>query len=302
MSATCPRCGAAAAPALRAGDHNRAVTAELFEYWRCGRCGVLWLPAVPDDLPAYYPDDYHPSIADGRLEPAADAEQERVALVREHVEPGPLVEIGPSRGAFAVAAMRAGFDVTALEMDAACCRDLERRGVRAINTAAPQDALPALAPSVAAVMWHVIEHLPDPWAVLRAVAANLRPGGVLALATPNPQSLQFRLFGARWVHLDAPRHLTLIPLRALCEEAAALGLRLARATCADGFGRALNRLGWERSGLRAPALRPNPPLAFTRGAALAWLLGSWEARGLRGSAYTAVFVKDGGGALAGGGG
>ncbi|HVL30831.1 MAG TPA: class I SAM-dependent methyltransferase [Solirubrobacteraceae bacterium] len=292
---TCPRCGGAASFALRAADRNRTVTNERFDYWRCGGCAVLWLPEVPADLGRYYPPDYHPSIAPHDLEAAIAAESSRVELLTRRVEPGQLVEIGPSQGVFARAAARAGFDVVALEMDADCCRRLERAGMRAINTAAPQDELAQLAPSRAAVLWHVVEHLPEPWAVLRALAANLEPGGVLALATPNPDAVQFRIFGARWVHLDAPRHLTLIPFAALRDEAQRLGLRLVAATASDDVGRQLNRLGWERSWLRPPALRPQVRFAHTVGAALTRMLGAWESRGLRGAAYTAVFVKQAGG-------
>lgn len=292
MTPTCSRCGGAASFALRAVDRNRMVSDEAFDYWRCRACAVLWLPDVPDDLGAYYPPDYHPSIAPEDLETAIAAEASRVELVTSHVEPGQLVEIGPSQGTFARAAARADFDVIAIEMDADSCRRLEAVGVRAINSAQPQDELPALGPSRATVLWHVIEHLPDPWAVLRAISDNLEPGGVLALATPNPDAFQFRLLGARWVHLDAPRHLTLIPLAALRDEAARLGLRLVSATASDRVGLLVNRLGWERSFLRPPAMRPDPRLAYTIGRIFRRTLGPWEARGLRGAAYTVVFVKD----------
>lgn len=293
MPPNCPRCGGAAFLALRATDRNRRVTREPFDYWRCNVCCVLWLPDVPADLGAYYPPDYHESIAPEDVEAAIAADAPRIDLLRRHVEPGRLVEIGPSQGIFARAAARAGFDVTAMEMDADCCRELDALGLRAINTAAPQDELPALPPSRAVVMWHVVEHLPDPWAVLRAIAANLEPGGVLALGTPNPDSFQFRLLGGRWVQLDAPRHLTLIPPAALCDEAAQLGLALAEATWTDPTGLALNRLGWERSLLPPPTLRRDPRLAYAVGRVLRRAFADWEARGRRGSAYTAVFVKRG---------
>lgn len=293
MAPTCPRCDGRASFALRASDRNRRVTRAHFEYWRCEACAVLWLPDVPDDLAAYYPPDYHTSITPDDWERAIEGERPRLDLIGGRVEPGQLVEIGPSQGIFALAAARAGFDVVAIEMDRDCCDELERKGLRTINTATPQDELPGLGPSRAIVMWHVIEHLPDPWGLLRAAAANLEPGGVLALAAPNPDAFQFRLFGARWVHLDAPRHLTLIPLAALCDEAAGLGLRLVGATASDPVGLALNRLGWERSPMPAPALDADPRVTYLVGRACLSLVGAWEARGLRGSAYTAVFVKQG---------
>jgi 2-polyprenyl-3-methyl-5-hydroxy-6-metoxy-1,4-benzoquinol methylase len=290
----CPRCGGASAHAHDAVDRNRCVGNERFEYRRCTACGVLWLLNPPEELSAYYPDDYHEFLRGEALAAAAAEEAPRLGLITRHVSGGRLVEIGPSQGVFAYAAKQAGFDVVGLEMDAACCRHLETKvGITAVNTADPAEALRGLPPSRATVMWHVIEHLENTWEVVRAIADNLEPGGVLALATPNPDSLQFRLFRSRWVHLDAPRHVTLIPLAALDDETAKLGLRRVSVTTTDPIGLQLNRMGWQRSPLQPPALRPSPRFAYTLGTVLTPALRRWEERGMNGATYTAVFQKDG---------
>src|SRR5439155_4599400 len=129
-----------------------------------------------------------------------------------------LIEIGAGTGAFAVTAEAAGFDVTAIEMSEQCCRYLtEREGIEAICTDRPLDALSSLAPARAIVLWHVMEHLPNPAEVLERVAERLEPEGVLAIAVPNARSLQFRLLRSRWAHLDAPRHLSLTPADAVVQ-------------------------------------------------------------------------------------
>jgi 2-polyprenyl-3-methyl-5-hydroxy-6-metoxy-1,4-benzoquinol methylase len=69
---------------------------------------------------------------------------------------------------------------------------------------------------------HVVEHLFDPLATLRACLALLKPGGRLVVATPNLASLGHARFGEHWLHLDPPRHLQLFEtsnLRELAERA-----------------------------------------------------------------------------------
>lgn len=291
--AVCPCCRSeASSPAFAVHDLNRLTSREPFAYRRCDVCATLWLQNVPAEIAAHYPSDYHDFPAGAELEAAVRAEDSRLALITKHVSGGRLVEIGPSQGIFSLAASRAGFDVTALEMDARCCTHLQDTlGLRAINTAEPAQALAGLPPSRAIVMWHVIEHVPDPGALVASIAANLEPGGVLAVATPNPLGLQARLFGRLWLHVDAPRHLTLIPLPALADMLERHGLHQEDATTVDPVGLHLSQMGWELSLVGEPRLMRN-------GARFAWTyrkigasLGPIERRGLRGAAYTAVFRK-----------
>jgi len=293
--AACPCCsGTASEEAFVTHDGNRLMSDEPFHYRRCDACATVWLHNVPDDIAAHYPADYHDFPSGRALDDAVVAEGPRLALITAHVTGGRLVEVGPSQGVFSCAARRARFDVTALEMDAECCAFLrDTLGVRAVNTADPVAAFADLPPSRAVVMWHLLEHVPDPAGLLAAVAANLEPGGVVAIATPNPQSLQARLLGRRWLHVDAPRHLTLIPLPTLTGLLERQGLRRVCATTVDPVGLALNRMGWQLSMVREPKLtREGPRWAYTfmkAGAAL----GPIERRGLRGAAYTTVFRKPG---------
>jgi 2-polyprenyl-3-methyl-5-hydroxy-6-metoxy-1,4-benzoquinol methylase len=285
---TCPLCGAEAEAAFTTSDRNRALSRERFAYSRCTACGTYFLAQVPPDLGRYYPQEYYEVADPGRV---ARIEAPRLALIARYVSGGRLIEIGPGPGHFARAAREAGFEVTGIEMDAQCCARLERDGVTAIHTEAPEQALAALAPARAIAMWHVVEHLEHPWAVLEAAAARLEPGGVLAVAMPNPQSLQFRLLRGRWAHVDAPRHLFLIPYPALRSRLEELGLEVREVTSSDAVSRALNGMGWEFALRRFPARHPGT--RPTRGAAgaLTLALAPFERRGLGGAAYTVIAVR-----------
>lgn len=52
----------------------------------------------------------------------------------------------------------------------------------------------------------VIEHVPDPAALLRAVRERLSPGGRIILSFPNVSSWQRRLSGSRWINWHVPYH------------------------------------------------------------------------------------------------
>lgn len=56
-------------------------------------------------------------------------------------------------------------------------------------------------------MWYVIEHLLNPREALREIKRVLKPNGILITSQQNFSSLQAKLFGARWLILDPPRHI-----------------------------------------------------------------------------------------------
>ncbi len=67
----------------------------------------------------------------------------------------------------------------------------------------------------AITMSHVIEHVHQPLSLLQECHRILKPGGKLALVTPNAESWGHRLFKDAWVHLDPPRHFHLYTTRTL---------------------------------------------------------------------------------------
>jgi SAM-dependent methyltransferase len=283
---TCRICGASTAFLLTTTDRNREVSERSFTYRRCTSCDTIQLVDIPDDLERYYSDDYHGTPSPEQLRDRVNFEAHKIDLLREHVAPGRLVEIGPSFGGFALAAREAGFDVTGIEMDGDCVTHLrDTIGVRAIHSNAPEEVLPTLPPSRVVAMWHVFEHLPYPLRVLQAAAENLEPGGVIAIGVPNPQSLGFRLFGTRWAHLDAPRHLTLVPLVTLLDCARALGLEPIATTMRDPFAQHCNRFAWEYAMRARPAVKPSSKVVVRTSQVLEKVMAPVERTGMRSSTY-----------------
>jgi 2-polyprenyl-3-methyl-5-hydroxy-6-metoxy-1,4-benzoquinol methylase len=79
---------------------------------------------------------------------------------------------------------------------------------------------------------HVIEHLPDPVAVLRLTARLLKPGGLLFVATPNVASFNCWRSQQFWPHWDSPRHLCIFSPETLSRAVRDAGIRVTKLSTA----------------------------------------------------------------------
>jgi SAM-dependent methyltransferase len=234
-------------------------------------CGVATTDPWPDDaaLEAAYGEWYRPQA--GRFSGPGDIvlrrSRARLAVrVDAHAPPGPVLDVGAGDGTL-VAALRArGRDAVGLEREPGDVAGVISGEIAQVDV-----------PQAAVVMWHTLEHLPDPAGALRDAAAALEPGGLLLVAVPNAASLQARVFGDRWFALDLPRHLFHFPAAALTARLADLGLRVSAVSHVRG-GQVL--FGWLHGlvgafgvdlydAIRRPEARSRPLSPAARLAALA---------------------------------
>ena len=136
-------------------------------------------------------------------------EKEKVDLVQRFVDKGRILDVGCADGKFLWALDPEKWDRTGVEF--------AEKTVRLVNDKIPDltliegdlfsDKLPEDSFDVI-TFWHVLEHLPQPRAVLERTYKLLRPGGWLFISLPNFDSLQARLFQSHWYAFDdVPRHL-----------------------------------------------------------------------------------------------
>jgi SAM-dependent methyltransferase len=117
-----------------------------------------------------------------------------------------MLEIGAASGFFLDEARRRGYAGLGIELNAGMT-DYARRtlGVEVITTGLDQADLEPNGFDLACA-FHVVEHLPDPVAALRRIAAAVKPGGWVAVEVPNAGSAAARRLGRRWQPLDLPYH------------------------------------------------------------------------------------------------
>ncbi|HZT54011.1 MAG TPA: class I SAM-dependent methyltransferase [Gaiellaceae bacterium] len=116
-----------------------------------------------------------------------------------------VLDLGAGDGRLAAALARTGLRVTAVEpfREVAAARGLA--GVEVVRARVETLELPPGAFD-AAIAWHVLEHLDRPQTALERVRGWLAPHGRLLAGVPNLASVQARLGGDRWFHLDPSRH------------------------------------------------------------------------------------------------
>ncbi|CAM3774417.1 class I SAM-dependent methyltransferase [Polynucleobacter arcticus] len=293
-TATCLNCSHASPLFFKAEDYNRRVSKESFPYYRCPNCKLVFLDPVPNNLGEYYQTDYYdvPNSISEHDARAKNLQQWKIDLVNRFAKKGKLLEIGPAYGLFSHLAKQSGFDVTAIEMDARCCEYLrDIVGINVVNDMDTSAALSRLPKFDVIVFWQVLEHLVDPMTVLDLAAEHLSPGGVLIFDTPNPNAFQFRVLGKYWTHIDAPRHVTLIPIELVSERLKAAGLQPELITSSDKSANGFNGFGWAFSFKNFFASEILGSIVHLFGRVLAKILIPIERTGWRGSTYTVVFRR-----------
>lgn len=126
------------------------------------------------------------------------------------VRPGPgvaarLLDIGCSSGALLRSAMTHGFDAEGVEPAAQAAEFAKGTGLKVFQGYLEEARFPASSFDAVTLM-EVIEHLPDPSALLREVWRVLKPNGVLVVGTGNAASWTVRLVGARWGYFQVAGH------------------------------------------------------------------------------------------------
>ena len=192
------------------GENASAPVAGPFREWRyvrcagCAHCRLIPMPGE-DYLGAYYNSAYR--VPPERYFAAARREVPLVRrmLARRHSSRGCLLEVGASYGAMLAALRDDGWDVIGTELDRRAAEQAHARYGIDVRFEALA-VVPDKGPLDAVVLFHVIEHLPEPEAFLVALRAQLKCGGTLLLKTPNGGSWLAEHVQGWWEWFAPPEH------------------------------------------------------------------------------------------------
>jgi SAM-dependent methyltransferase len=212
----------------------------------CARCGLVYVGEDPAqiDLQALYDEGYYTGgvegvFADymGQAPARRAAARRRVFSLRRLRRHGRLLDVGCAAGFFLVEAA-VHYAVRGVELSEYSSRFARESFGLDVRTGSLHSAGFGAAQFDIVTLWDVIEHVPDPAAVLAEVARVLAPGGRVVLTTGDIGSAYARERGAQWHLMTPPWHLYFFSRATLATLAARAGLRVlhvaARGVAGDG--------------------------------------------------------------------
>lgn len=206
-----------------------------YRYLRCQACGATFLHPMPSAeacAQQYQGGDYFTGSEVGYHDYAAIHKalaprfRRRLReLAEQQPRLGKLLDMGCADGLFLRLAQDMGWEVTGVEIASdMACKVSQKLGIAVYTTL---DEAPTAHFDVV-TLWEVLEHLPEPSAALRQVRRRLRPGGILALSTPNAAHWQAMHQPEAYRALLPPAHVLLYTPAALQHALQEAGLQVIR--------------------------------------------------------------------------
>jgi 2-polyprenyl-3-methyl-5-hydroxy-6-metoxy-1,4-benzoquinol methylase len=264
----CSLCGASSAAFER--------TIDSYTMYRCQTCDFLYIAPAPSDqeIRDFYQQESY--FADSNLGYAQDylaqapqhrsLAQRRLKQIEQQIpHKGTVLDLGCAVGFFLDEAQKHGWQSLGIEISATMRTYAQTQfGLHIVEQA---EALSLQANSLDCIsMWEYIEHLPQPNQAIAQAANWLRPGGMLAISTPNTGYWLAQHQPEQWREFKPPAHLgffTEKTLRHILEQNG-FRVKIIRTTaCAPRQPYALQRLLSAYQKLVGSGVDRRTPLWFT---------------------------------------
>ena len=182
-----------------------AAHAKVFARWsgyaieQCVACDFRY---IDTSAPGYPVDaQYTFDEADiGLIDPAQPHIQRRLRdILRFRSPPGRSLDIGCGKGEVALALQNVGFEAHGIDMKERLIAHLQSKKPQVQwRCTTTQDLANVHERFDVLTLYHVLEHVPDPRAVLASVKALASPGALIVIEVPNVAGLKARLVGRHW--------------------------------------------------------------------------------------------------------
>ncbi|MDA9450442.1 MULTISPECIES: class I SAM-dependent methyltransferase [unclassified Bradyrhizobium] len=268
----CPVCGSDHRREYAQGfDYEIETCRNLWTFFQCTECEAVWIDPRPANgelstiyPPTYYAYDMSEKLPAVILKGKAMLDRIKLAGITKRMEKKPTsyLDVGCGDGRYLYQFAERGMSrdrIYGMDLPSPALPKLQSDGFR-VWAGRVEDCTEIEPGTIDLItMFHVIEHVEDPIAVMRKLTEWLSPGGVLALETPNTDSIDRRLFSnGWWGGLHIPRHWTLFNSKSIGRAVEKAGLEPAGIFYQTGHSFWLHSF---RHGLRYNTVLPMPKLA-----------------------------------------
>lgn len=223
----CPLCGEKEKKFYCHAPNNQNPS-DQFTIVQCHGCDFFYLNPVPekDAIAGYYPKYYWVGEKKKFIETIFPfiffASKEKARYIKKYKEQGTILDVGCAEGFFINHMKKKGWSVTGIDFSKqAILYGQNNFGLECYAGEVTELKKKINKKFDVITLWATLEHVYDPIETLHAAHALLKEDGLLIFAVPNMASLQAKIFGKYWLHLDVPRHLCFFTpktVKFLCEK------------------------------------------------------------------------------------
>ena len=192
-----------------------ALSQEDFTVVECAACRLLFTNPRPDNekIGDYYKSSSyisHTNQSKGLFGFVYQVLRNRALALKRgwilrHAEPGKLLDYGSGTGEFLYNMQAHGWYVKGVEIaEGPRIQSQKKYGLDVLDPEEFQNEQASFYDLI--TMWHVLEHIDNLAESAERIISKLKPGGILVLALPNPESWDAKYYKDYWAAWDVPIH------------------------------------------------------------------------------------------------
>jgi len=172
-----------------------------YQVVKCSNCGLVYTnPQPPPHIVSeHYQESYYREWINKQMDRRIPMWEKRIKDLQRFKPSGRILDVGCGIGTFLTGAQKFGYTVQGTEISEYGSKYVKQKLGIDVFTGDVMDAqFPAHFFDIV-TLWHALEHVPDPYSLLKEIYKILKTDGLLVIAVPNVQNsiTKFLYFFAR---------------------------------------------------------------------------------------------------------